>query len=128
MQNKTEHIQKEQQLYNKLETRVEELSTEVRNLEGQLADYNLALDKLRISTRPEDVKNAFFHVRNQNEKLKAELDQIFLEKKKVEEETESIQNEVQSIHQQMELRLNELDPYQRNEYQNLIYIKPRNGS
>lgn len=31
-----------------------------------------------------------------------------------------MQNELQSIHKQMELRLNELDPYQRTEYQKLI--------
>jgi hypothetical protein len=43
-----------------------------------------------------------------------------MQRKKMEEQTESIQNELQSIHKQMELRLNELDPYQRSEYQKLI--------
>ena len=38
----------------------------------------------------------------------------------MEEHTEGIQSELQSIHKQMELRLNELDPYQRSEYQKLI--------
>jgi hypothetical protein len=38
----------------------------VRNLEGTLADYNITLDKLRINTRPEDVKYAYGHVKNQN--------------------------------------------------------------
>ena len=92
----------------------------MRQLEGQLADYNLALDKLRTNTRPEDVKNTFHHVKNNNEKLKAELDDIFIQRKKNEEETERMQNELQGIHKQMELRLNELDPYQRQEYQKLI--------
>jgi predicted nuclease with TOPRIM domain len=31
-----------------------------------------------------------------------------------------MQGKLQNIHEQMELRLNELDPYQRNEYQKLI--------
>jgi hypothetical protein len=57
----------------------------VRGLEGQLADYNLALDKLRVNTRPEDVKVAYQHVKNQNDKLKSELDDVFLERKKMEE-------------------------------------------
>ena len=92
----------------------------MRNLEGQLADYNLALDKLRTNTRPEDVKNTYYHVKNNNEKLKSELDDIFIQRKKYEEETENYQSELQSIHKQMELRLNELDPYQRAEYQRLI--------
>ena len=43
---------------------------EVRNLEGTLADYNITLDKIRINTRPEDVKYAYSHVKAQNEKLK----------------------------------------------------------
>jgi intraflagellar transport protein 74 len=70
LKNKSEQIAKEQQVYNKLESRLEELNNEVRNLEGQLADYNLALDKLRTNTRPEDVKNTYQHVKNNNEKLK----------------------------------------------------------
>jgi len=84
LKNKSDQIQKEQQVYNKLETRLEELNNEVRQLEGQLADYNLALDKLRTNTRPEDVKNTYHHVKNNNEKLKSELDEIFLQRKKYE--------------------------------------------
>lgn len=53
-------------MYNKLEARRDELTEEVRNLEGTLADYNITLDKLRINTRPEDVKYAYSHVKNQN--------------------------------------------------------------
>ena len=67
-------MNKEQNLYNKLEARRDELSEEVRNLEGTLADYNITLDKLRINTRPEDIKYAYTHVKTQNEKLKSELD------------------------------------------------------
>ncbi len=66
LRNKTEQINKEQALYNKLETRVEELVAEVKDWEGQLADYNLAIDKARINTRPEDVSNSYKHVKSQN--------------------------------------------------------------
>lgn len=120
LKTKSEQIAKEQQLYNKLEARQEELTNEVRQLEGQLADYNLALDKLRTNTRPDDVKNTYQHVKNNNDKLKSELDEIFIERKKIEEQTESVQNELANIHKQMELRLNELDPYQRVDYQKLM--------
>ncbi len=64
----------------------------MRQLEGQLADYNLALDKLRTNTRPEDVSNTYHHVKNNNEKLKNELDEIFMQRKRIEEETEKFQN------------------------------------
>lgn len=117
---KGEDITKEQHLYNKLETKFEELRKEVRNLEGQLADYNLTIDKIRVNTRPEDVKNAYHHIKAQNEKFKVELDHVFLERKKYEEDIETLQAQRQSILEQMELRLNELDPYQRSEYQKLV--------
>lgn len=79
-------------MYNKLEARRDELTDEVRNLEGTLADYNITLDKLRINTRPEDVKYAHTHVKSQNEKLKSELDDIFMERKKMEEQVDGIRN------------------------------------
>ena len=66
LKNKSEQFGKEQQIYNKLESRLEDLNSEVRNLEGQLADYNLPLDKLRTNTRPDDVKNTYQHVKNNN--------------------------------------------------------------
>ena len=94
LKTKADQITKEQQVYNKLESRLEDLNGEVRQLEGQLADYNLALDKLRTNTRPEDVKNTFHHVKNNNDKLKAELDDIFIQRKKNEEETERMQSEL----------------------------------
>ena len=38
------------------ERRYESLLKDVRSLEGTLADYNLAMDKLRTSTDPEEVR------------------------------------------------------------------------
>jgi len=35
----------------------------VRKLEGRLADYNLAFDKQRAETRPEDIINMYEHVK-----------------------------------------------------------------
>ena len=43
--------------------RYETLTKEVRKLEGKLADYNLAFDKQRAETRPEDIRNMYEHVK-----------------------------------------------------------------
>lgn len=43
--------------------RYEELNKEVRNLEGRLADYNLAADKQRANTRPEDMRLIYEHIK-----------------------------------------------------------------
>jgi len=39
------------------------LIKEVRTLEGELADYNLTLDKKRAETRPEDVMTMYDHIK-----------------------------------------------------------------
>ncbi len=35
----------------------------MRNLEGTLADYNLAFDKQRTNTRPEDIRNMYEYIK-----------------------------------------------------------------
>ena len=49
-----EHKQHERSMneYGGLQKRHENLLNEVRALEGTLADYNLAMDKARVSTNP----------------------------------------------------------------------------
>merc|ERR1719316_1572654 len=67
------------ELYQSLEKRYESLVKTVRSLEGDLADHNLATDKLRTDTQPEEV------------------DQIFLEKKSHEEEIQRMYTETMQI-------------------------------
>merc|ERR1719343_1559250 len=74
-------IQQENKLYNSLEKRYEALVKTVRNLEGDLADHNLATDKQRTDTRPEEVHHMFQVMKSQNEQQRSDVDQIFLEKR-----------------------------------------------
>ena len=55
----TIYIQNQRETLNRYET----LTKEVRKLEGKLADYNLAFDKQRAETRPEDIRNMYEHVK-----------------------------------------------------------------
>ena len=50
-----DNMQRDAGQYSQLERKYESLLKEVRNLEGTLADYNLAMDKLRTSTDPQEV-------------------------------------------------------------------------
>ena len=49
--------------YNNLNKTFETLSRDVQNLEGELADYNLAGDKYRSSMRAEDIESVFNHIK-----------------------------------------------------------------
>mmetsp|Transcript_21251 Transcript_21251/g.3449 ORF Transcript_21251/g.3449 Transcript_21251/m.3449 type:complete len:82 (+) Transcript_21251:214-459(+) len=61
--NEMEDIQNNNNIFITLERKYDTLIKEVRTLEGELADYNLTLDKKRAETRPEDVMTMYDHIR-----------------------------------------------------------------
>lgn len=115
-----EKFHAESNQYGQLERKYETLIKEVRNLEGQLADYNLSMDKFRTSTEPEEVK--FYHMRLQedNQKEAAEIDRIFILKKEREQQIESLEQSIQQIHTAQENKLKQLHPEKLQQYQRLL--------
>ncbi len=124
MTTEVEDINKDNSTYLTLERKYESLIKEVRTFEGELADYNLALDKYRSDTKPEDIEALFYHIKNQNDKQRAMLDKLFGEKKDMETEIQRYEQDIQEINYANEVKLNDLDPEQRNEYERL---KGENG-
>jgi len=105
--------------YSRFEKRYEDLVKQVRDHEGNLADYNLSLDKQRTDTRPEEVQQMYMQLKQQNTVQRTDLDEIFLQKKSAEEEIRKIEEEMQTIRKIAEDRLNELRPEARDEYEAL---------
>lgn len=112
-------IQQDNNVYASLEKRYDNLVKTVRSLEGDLADHNLATDKQRTDTRPEEVHHMYTIMKSQNEQQRADVDQILLEKRSHEEEIGRMEQEIASIARAAEDRLNELHPDQRREYEEL---------
>ena len=86
MKQEVEDINKDNSTYLTLEKKYETLIKDVRKYEGELADYNLALDKYRSDTKPEDIEALYMHIKNQNDKQRAHLDNLFAEKRDMENE------------------------------------------
>ena len=84
MKQEVEDINKDNTTYLTLERKYEALIKDVRKYEGELADYNLALDKYRSDTKPEDIEAFFNHIKAQNDKQRTHLDNLFSEKKDME--------------------------------------------
>jgi intraflagellar transport protein 74 len=105
--------------YNNLNKVFESLSKEVQNLEGELADYNLAGDKYRSMMRAEDIEAVFAHIKMNNKKKRDDSDFLYIEKSKKEEELHKIEYETNLIMQTVEQRLMDLDPDQKIEYEQL---------
>lgn len=112
-------IQQDNSNYNILEKRYDSLVKTVRSLEGDLADHNLATDKQRTDTRPEEVHHMYTLMKSQNEQQRSDVDQIFLEKRSHEEEIQRMDSEISNIARAAEERLSELHPDQRREYEML---------
>ena len=110
MKQEVEDINKDNQTYITLERKYESLIKDVRKYEGELADYNLALDKHRSDTKPEDIEALFMHIKNQNDKQRVHLDSLFSEKRDMENEIHSYEQQIQEINYANESKLNDLDP------------------
>lgn len=114
-----EDINKDNQLYLNLERKYDVLINEVRQLEGELADYNLAQDKFRAGTKVDDIMALYHHIKLQNDKKKNQLDDLFLERKEMENDISEIERQINEINQANEEKLNELDPEQKDQYDKL---------
>merc|ERR1719321_2373932 len=115
--NDINQVQQDNQLYANLDKRYETLVKTVRTLEGDLADHNLATDKMRTDTQPEEVHHMYLIMKQQNEQQRNDVDQIYLEKRSHEEEIQGMISESMAITRAAEERLNELHPDQRHEYE-----------
>ena len=106
--------------YSQLEKRYETLIKNKENLEGQLADYNLALDKTRSSTDPEDISQMSLHLAEKNRQTGQELDRIFILRKQKEGEVLSCEDQIQSYYRQIQSRINDLEPGKLRAYNDLL--------
>ena len=114
-----EEISRDTAMFKTLEKKRENLIKEVRNLEGELADYNLSLDKKRSEAQADEVLANYEYMKAQNHRHREFLDSLFLERKGMEEEIGKIQYEISSINAFAEEKLTELDPEERQAYSQL---------
>jgi intraflagellar transport protein 74 len=106
-------------LYKKLERTYDTTIQDVRQLEGELADFNLALDKLRTNTDVQDIRDMHAHVKQQNDAERQQIDATFLKRQEIEKQTEELEAGVQAILQQAAIAVSSLGPESEQEYQQL---------
>ncbi len=115
--------------HKKLTEKNEDLSKEVRGLEGNLADYNLAFDKQRAGAKSDDLLNVQEHLAFQNQKLRAKVDAIFIERKNYEDKIISVEEQIKELKNFAEIKINELKPEEKEEYMKLkVQVKEANHS
>ncbi|XP_069780792.1 intraflagellar transport protein 74 homolog [Narcine bancroftii] len=85
LQKEIDTFNQENSVYLSYEKRAEALAIEIKELQGQLADYNMLVDKLNTNTEMEDVMNDYNMLRAQNDREEQNMDIIFTERREKED-------------------------------------------
>ena len=86
---------KEQSTYLAYDKRVKELAEDVTGYQGQLADYNLLVDKLNTDTDRADVELECRELSAENEQLGGEVEQLWSEKQQKEHQIQQLELELE---------------------------------
>lgn len=105
-----------------LEAKYEDLTKEVRGLEGNLADYNLAMDKSRSGTDPADILVYRNQLREKNAYEAEQIDKIFEQRKSIEQQIRETDYATNTLHKQAEDKITSMAPEKRDEYESLMQI------
>lgn len=85
----------ENSVYLSYEKRAETLAVEIKEFQGQLADYNMLVDKLNTNTEMEEVMNDYNMLKAQNDRETQSMDVIFTERQAKEKQIRSVEEEIE---------------------------------
>ena len=114
-----EKKKKQKNNFKKISKKHEFLVNEVRELEGDLADYNLAFDKQRNGTKPDYLLSVQKHLKFQNDKISQQVDNIFIERKNYEDKIMAFEERIKELKNFAEIKINELNFEEKEEFKKL---------
>lgn len=89
-----DNYNQENSVYLSYEKRAEGLALEIKDLQGQLADYNMLVDKLNTNTEMEEMINDYNILKAQNDQKAESIDSIFTERREREEAIRAIEENI----------------------------------
>ena len=114
-------------MYATLERKYESYIKEVRGLEGQLADYNLAMDKTRAGTNPNEILH-FNGTGEEEPTAQSGVDDVFMAKSDKLQLVRQCEDEIAMVHQAAEKKIQKLDPHRQQHYKNMMEKNKRISS
>uniref|UniRef100_A0A8C9WW13 Intraflagellar transport 74 n=1 Tax=Scleropages formosus TaxID=113540 RepID=A0A8C9WW13_SCLFO len=94
LQKEIDTFNQENSVYLSYEKRAEGLAGEIKDLQGELADYNMLVDKLNTNTEMDEVMHDFSMLKAQNDREAQNMDIIFTERREKEEMLRVTESEV----------------------------------
>ncbi|XP_056600996.1 intraflagellar transport protein 74 homolog isoform X2 [Triplophysa dalaica] len=94
LQKDIDTFNQENSVYLSYEKRAEGLAGEIKDLQGQLADYNMLVDKLNTNTEMEEVLNDIIVLKAQNDREAEGMDVIFTERRQKEDLIRAVEEHI----------------------------------
>ncbi|XP_061569834.1 intraflagellar transport protein 74 homolog [Cololabis saira] len=89
-----DNYNQENSVYLSYEKRAEGLAAEIKDLQGQLADYNMLVDKLNTNTEIEEMVNDYNVLKAQNDSEAQSIDSIFTERRGRQEAINALEEDI----------------------------------
>lgn len=98
------------------EKRAEVLAGEIRDLQGELGDYNTLVDKLTTDEDIQDVEMDLQDLKNSNEREARKIEELFEIKKQKEDQIRQIEQELDQEKRMADNIVNDMNPKMRQRY------------
>ncbi|XP_042907610.1 intraflagellar transport protein 74 homolog [Parasteatoda tepidariorum] len=112
-------LTKEQSTYLTYEKRAEGQALELKSFQGQLADYNLLVDKLNTDAEMADVQQEYKELKMQNETEAQAIDSLFEQRQEREAQLAQLESEITQERYVAENLTSTMSPELRKEYNEL---------
>ncbi|XP_074136880.1 intraflagellar transport protein 74 homolog isoform X2 [Sminthopsis crassicaudata] len=116
LQKEIEMYNQENSVYLSYEKRAETLAVEIKEFQGQLADYNMLVDKLNTNTEMEEVMNDYNMLKAQNDRETQSMDIIFTERQAKEKQIRRVEEEIEQEKQAADGIIKNMSPEKQVKY------------
>ncbi|KAI4896770.1 hypothetical protein NFI96_016635 [Prochilodus magdalenae] len=116
LQKEIDIFNQENSVYLSYEKRAEGLAGEIKDLQGQLADYNMLVDKLNTNTEMDEVMNDFNMLKAQNDREAQSMDVIFTERREKEDMIQAVEEEIEREKQAADDIVKKMSPEKQAKY------------
>uniref|UniRef100_A0A6I8P2A6 Intraflagellar transport 74 n=1 Tax=Ornithorhynchus anatinus TaxID=9258 RepID=A0A6I8P2A6_ORNAN len=103
-------------VYSSYEKRAEILACEIKEFQGQLADYNMLVDKLNTHIQMEEVTKDYNKLKAQNDREAVRIDVIFTERQEKEEIIREVEEDIEKEMLAADVIIKNMSPEEQDKY------------
>lgn len=119
MQKEVDQFNQENATFLTYEKRAEGLAAEIKELQGQLADYNTLLDKINTDTEMDDIIQDYNALKIQNEREQSSIDELFTQRRDKDQQIKQLELELDQERRMAESLIEDMPPDQKAKYAKL---------